>query len=83
MPRNAPPESLAGRDSQFAFACRIIRSLALRDDEDALVALRELRYFTAEQEIECGQRLADGGYTYAELGRFSGITRQAARQRYG
>lgn len=82
MPRSHPPESYDGPDSQFAFAARIIRSLARRTDEDALIALRELRNLITHEERACGQRLADQGYSYADLGRFSDITRQAARQRY-
>lgn len=78
------PESYAGRDSQFAFAARVVRSLAHRNDEDALIALRELRELIAEQEVECGRRLAaEHGYSLADLARFSGISRQAAHKRYG
>lgn len=73
----------------FAFARRILRAASKRvGDRDieglaGLVALRS--EIDAQIEAAVGQLRteAGGGYSWADIARVTGTTRQAAQQRYG
>lgn len=69
-----------------AAARRFIRSLVRRGgegDTEALEQLRDMQAFLQAAITECGQAMHDeAGYSYTDLAKVMGISRQGARQRF-
>src|SRR5262245_23337154 len=67
---------------------RSMRALARQvDDPEALAQVAEIAEYLDEMVLAAARRLLDKtdrsmGYSYTDLGRALGITRQAARKRY-
>lgn len=73
----------------FAFARRILRATSRRVADRDIEALAGLQSLRDEIDAEMakavdGLRTVEGGdYSWSEIGRVLGITRQAAQQRFG
>lgn len=83
--RTQPPDSVWGRDSYLAFMRRGVRALVRRSTEgdlDALEALVALQAEVQAQTIAAGAALHAHGYSWAEIARVTGTTRQAAAERF-
>lgn len=74
-------------DEFLAFSRRILKALGKRvgdGDPVDLAQLVALREEFERVEVEAVSRMRDQhGFSWAEIGRDLGITRQAAQQRYG
>lgn len=82
--RTQPVESTAGRDSFAAFMRRAVKALRRRaeaQDLDALVAMVELQALLALETRAAGAALHQD-YSWAEIGRALGISKQAAAERF-
>lgn len=69
-----------------AMAGRVVRALVRRadaGDTEALEQLLQLQREVAGAVIDAGAGLVRFGYTYGELAQVCGISRQAARERFG
>jgi hypothetical protein len=83
--RSQAPDSVWGRDSYLAFMRRGVRALVRRSTEgdlDALEALVALQAEVQSATIAAGAALHDHGYSWAEIARVTGTTRQAAAERF-
>jgi hypothetical protein len=83
--RSQAPDSTWGRDSFTAFARRIVRAYIKRAQEGDLDALEGL--IILEREVQEAIKLAgaachDGGFSWAEIARVTGTSRQAAAERF-
>lgn len=79
-PRSCEADELGG------MIRRCIRALVERADEgDALAAeeLFALRPFLRDQERSAASAMLRAGYSWAEIGRAAGVSKQAAYERYG
>lgn len=79
-------ESVAGRDSFLAFGRRIVRAYGRRvgdGDLDALEGLVQLQAELAETVKAAGAAAHAYGYSWAEIGRATGTSRQRAEHRFG
>jgi hypothetical protein len=64
---------------------RMVKAMARRagGDIDALPALQELSGLVDDLMVEAVAQCRSEGYSWAEVGKRLGTTRQAAQQRYG
>lgn len=82
----APVTALTESDQYGRFVRRIMRAYGRRvadRDIEGIRGLVDLRAELDAQICESAQRLQAQGYSWAEVGRVLGITRQAAQQRFG
>ncbi len=77
--RPEPPE-LGSASRRFA---RALASRATEGDTEALEVLVEVRAAVEESIEEAARSLHEFGYSWTEVGDLLGVTRQAARQRFG
>jgi hypothetical protein len=66
-------------------ARRFVRALVARAEEgdtEAIEQLVETQHETTQAITAAGQALSRAGYSYTDLARLLGVTRQAARQRF-
>jgi hypothetical protein len=73
-------------DAYAAFARRVIRAFACRIASGDIEALADLAGLATDLDTLIGQAVAGlraYGYSWAEIARPLGITRQAAQQRWG
>lgn len=75
---------------ELGAACvRMFRALARRAGEGELEALEQLSFLQDSLSMQLGAAVAGyrefpgGGYSWTDVGRILGITRQAAQQRFG
>ena len=84
--RTAPVETAAGRDSYAAFMARAVRAYVRRaeaGDDDALLALVQLRAQVDDAIHQAGRAMHANGFSWAEIAAPLGVTRQAAAMRFG
>lgn len=70
----------------FAFMRRMVRATSRRVGDRDIEALAGLAFLRDEVDAAMVAAVADlqaHGYSWADIGRVLGITRQAAQQRYG
>ena len=80
------PRRPVENDEYAAFARRVIRAYARRiatGDIEALTAMATLATDLDEAISQAVTGLRDYGYSWAEIARPLGVTRQAAQQRFG
>jgi len=73
---------------ELGAACiRLFRALARRAGDGELEALEQLAFLQDSLQMQLGAAVAgyrDGhGYSWADIGRVLGVTRQAAHKRFG
>ena len=80
------PRRVVENDDYGAFARRILTAYARRVASGDVEALAQMTALAADLDAAIGQAvtgLRRVGYSWAEIGRRLGITRQAAQQRWG
>jgi len=78
--------AMTENDKYGKFVRRIMRAYGRRVadlDIEGLKGLVELRAELDAQIVESAQTLQAQGYSWAEIGRVLGISKQAAQQRFG
>jgi hypothetical protein len=80
------PRCLTESDEYGAFVRRIMRAYGRRvadRDIEGLVGLAQLQTELTAQIKDTAQALQAQGYSWAEIGRVLGVSKQAAQQRFG
>lgn len=85
MPRRRPRKAEREADEIGAFVRRMVRALTRRaadGDVEALVQMVQTRRALDVEILTAARALVAFGWTYAEIGRELGISKQRAHQRF-
>jgi hypothetical protein len=80
------PRRVVENDQYAAFLRRIIRAFGRRIEAGDIDALADVAFLSAQLDITIKSAvtgLRNRGYSWADIGRQLGVTRQAAQQRWG